>query len=258
MLVVLALREGARRETFRLLLESERSDCSVKLCGDGRTALLDTRALTPQVLALDQVLPLLDGPAVLAALEGACLPCPPKVILLSAPGQEAPCPAPPGVDEYLPAHAEFEEFLYALQRAEDKLQGSLAVLSGSRRRTLIEALFMELGMPKSLKGRAYLSFLLDLVVPSPDLLDALTTRLYPAAAQRFSTSPAAVERCIRHAIESTWSRGDMAALEKLFGLSIDPDRGKPTNREFVAMVSQHLRQRAVLQEENPERLFITI
>jgi two-component system response regulator (stage 0 sporulation protein A) len=51
-----------------------------------------------------------------------------------------------------------------------------------------------------------------------------------------------VERCIRHAIESTWSRGDMAALERLFGLSIDPDRGKPTNREFLAMIAQHLRQ----------------
>ena len=258
MLVVLALREGARRETFRLLLESERSDCSVKLCGDGRTALLDTQALAPQVLALDQVLPLLDGPAVLVALQEACLPCPPKVILLNAPGQEMICPVPPGVDEALSAHADFSEFLCALQRAEEKLQGALAILSAPRRRTLIEALFMELGMPKSLKGRAYLSFILDHTVPSPALLDALTTRLYPAVAERFSTSPAAVERCIRHAIESTWSRGDMAALEKLFGLSIDPDRGKPTNREFLAMVSQHLRQRAAPQKESQDQPSVII
>lgn len=250
MLVVLALREGTRRETFRLLLESERSDCSALLCGDGHEALCAVRELTPQVLALDQVLPLLDGPAVLEALREACLPCPPKVILLAAPGQEAPPPAMPGADECLGPHADFEEFLRALCRVEGKLQGALAALSGTRRMALIEGLFMELGMPKGLKGRAYLSFLLDLTVPSSALLDALTTRLYPAAAKKFSTSPAAVERCIRHAIESTWSRGDMASLEKLFGLSIDPDRGKPTNREFLAMAAQHLRQRAAAQEEN--------
>ena len=96
-------------------------------------------------------------------------------------------------------------------------------------------------MPEKLKGRSYLAFLLDLVIPSPALLDALTARLYPVAAARFATTASAVERCIRHAIEATWSRGDMAALERLFGLSIDPDRGKPTNREFLAMSAQHLR-----------------
>jgi two-component system response regulator (stage 0 sporulation protein A) len=105
-------------------------------------------------------------------------------------------------------------------------------------------------MPENLKGRKHLAYLLDLVVPSPYLLDKLTLTLYPAAAQRFSTTPAAVERCIRHAIEATWSRGDMAALERLFGLTIDPDRGKPTNREFLAMSAQHMRQKNIFQNTN--------
>ena len=243
MRVLLAMREGARRNNFRLLLESERSDCSVSCSDDGRSTLEEIRALAPDVLVLDQVLPLLDGPALLNALCDAFLPCPPKVILLASPGQEAS--SLPGVDERLPASPDFCTLLQAIRSAEDTLMGALAELKSPERNDRIQAHFQELGMPKNLKGRAYLAFLLDLAVPSPNLLDALTKRLYPAAAARFSTTPAAVERCIRHAIEATWSRGDMAALERLFGLSIDPDRGKPTNREFLAMSAQHLRQRAL-------------
>jgi two-component system, response regulator, stage 0 sporulation protein A len=239
MRVMLAMREGGRREDFRMLLESERSDCSVSCLGDGRSTLMEIEALDPDVLVLDQVLPLLDGPAVLNELKNACLPCPPKVVLLTSPRQET---SPiPGVDEWLPASCDYGLLLLAIQRAQDKLQGALAYLAASARDGRIQFHFQELGMPENLKGRKYLAYLLDLVVPSPSLLDVLTLRLYPAAAERFSTTPAAVERCIRHAIEATWSRGDMAALERLFGLSIDPDRGKPTNREFLAMSAQHLR-----------------
>jgi two-component system response regulator (stage 0 sporulation protein A) len=241
MRVMLAMREGKRREDFRMLLESERSDCSVFGVGDGRSALADIEALNPDVLVLDQVLPLLDGPALLKELKDTCLPCPPKVVLLASPGQDT-LPIP-GVDEFLPSSCKFDLLLLAVRRAEDMLQGKLAGLSSPERNIRIRKHFQELGMPENLKGKKYLAFLLDLMIPSPGLLDMLTLKLYPAAAKRFSTTPAAVERCIRHAIEATWSRGDMAALERLFGLSIDPDRGKPTNREFLAMSAQHLRQK---------------
>ncbi len=239
MRVMLAMRESERREDLRMLLESERSDCSVSGVGDGRSALMEIEAFDPDVLVLDQVLPLLDGSAVLKELRDVCPPCPPKVVLLTSPGQEA---SPiPGVDEYLPSACDFDLLLLAMRRAEDLLQGALAGLASSIRSSRIQAHFHELGMPENLKGQKYLAYLLNLVIPSPGLLDMLTLKLYPAAAERFSTTPAAVERCIRHAIEATWSRGDMAALERLFGLSIDPDRGKPTNREFLAMSAQHLR-----------------
>ncbi len=241
MRVMLAMRESERREDFRMLLESERSDCSVSGLGDGRSALMEMKAFDPDVLVLEQVLPLLDGPAVLNELRDACLPCPPKVVLLTSPGQETP--PIPGVDEYMPAACDFGLLLLAIRRAEDLLQGALAGLASSERKSRIQEHFQELGMPENLKGQKYLAFLLNLVIPSPLLLDMLTIKLYPAAAEGFYTTPAAVERCARHAIEATWSRGDMTALERLFGLSIDPDRGKPTNREFLAMSAQHLRQK---------------
>jgi two-component system response regulator (stage 0 sporulation protein A) len=241
MRVMLAMREGERREDFRMLLESERSDCSVSCSGDGRSTLMEIEALDPDVLVLDQVLPLLDGPAVLNGLKDAYFPCPPKVVLLTSPGKESSLLQ--GVDECLPSSCDFDTLLLTIRRTEDMLQGKLAGLTSSVRNSRILDHFQELGMPGNLKGRKYLAYLLDLLIPSPCLLDMLTLRLYPAAAERFSTTPAAVERCIRHAIEATWSRGDMSALERLFGLSIDPDRGKPTNREFLAMSAQHLRQK---------------
>ncbi|MPN50931.1 hypothetical protein SDC9_198571 [bioreactor metagenome] len=165
------------------------------------------------------------------------------MVFLAAPGQEECGIA--GVDEALPAGADFAVLFSALRRAEEKLQGALALMDASLRKGRIEAFFRELGMPEGLKGHGYLTFLMDLVIPSPLLIDTLTARLYPAAAARFSSTPAAVERCARHAIEATWSRGNMAAIERHFGLSIDPDRGKPTTREFLAMSAQHLRQRAL-------------
>lgn len=242
MRVLLAMRLGERREAFRLLLESERSDCSVFLADDGRSTLYKIAALDPDVLMLDQILPLLDGPEVLSSLRERGMPCPPKVVFLTAPGQSGSFA---GVDEALPAASDFTVLISVLRRVEEKLQGALALMEASARKDRIEALFRELGMPEGLKGRGYLTFLLDLVIPSPALIYTLTARLYPAAAVRFSTTPAAVERCARHAIEATWSRGDMAAIERHFGLSIDPDRGKPTTREFLAMSAQHLRQRAL-------------
>ncbi len=241
MRVLLAMRDGEKRERLKLLLESERSDCSVFLTGDGKAALAQILVLSPDVLYLDQILPVLDGQAVLQALKSAGLSCPPKVILLTV----SACGELSSIDTLTDLNLPAASDITALQRAADLVQdvpqGALAALGRGLRLQLIQAHFDALGMPEKLKGRMYLSYLLDLAIPSPWLIDALTTKLYPWAARQYKTTPQALERCIRHAIEATWSRGDMTALERLFGLSIDPDRGKPTNREFLAMSAQHLR-----------------
>ena len=241
MRVLLAMREGEKREQWRLRMESERSDLTVACVSDGRNALAKIRAFTPDILLLDQILPLLDGQAVLETLRNEEMVCPPKVIFLTVSSGLRPCALLPPADIYLPASADFDALFQSVSAVQAMLQGTLAYKDTLRRGALANEYFNALGMPAKLSGRAYLAFLLDLVIPSPPLLDALTNRLYPAAAVQFHTTSQAIERCIRHAIETTWSRGDMAALERLFGLSIDPDRGKPTNREFLAMSAQHLR-----------------
>ncbi len=74
-----------------------------------------------------------------------------------------------------------------------------------------------------------------------ELLGAVTKVLYPKIAEKYSTTPSRVERAIRHAIEVAWNRGNMEMIHRTFGYTIKPDKGKPTNSEFMAMIADKLR-----------------
>ena len=73
------------------------------------------------------------------------------------------------------------------------------------------------------------------------MADVISKVLYPEVASRFSTTPSRVERAIRHAIEVAWDRGDVDVLSSYFGYTIQNERGKPTNSEFIAMISDNLK-----------------
>ena len=73
------------------------------------------------------------------------------------------------------------------------------------------------------------------------MINAITKLLYPTVAEQYETTPSRVERAIRHAIEVAWDRGDIDVLNSYFGYTINNGRGKPTNSEFVAMISDKLR-----------------
>ena len=79
-----------------------------------------------------------------------------------------------------------------------------------------------------------------LTVVHPPLLTDVTHGLYPLMAHRAQLTPCAVERRLRLAIESTWNRGDYDAIARFFGQSVDPERGKPTNREFLCQLQERL------------------
>ncbi len=74
-----------------------------------------------------------------------------------------------------------------------------------------------------------------------NLLGAVTKELYPLIAEKYNTTPSRVERAIRHAIEVAWDRGNVEMMNKFFGYTVNMDRGKPTNSEFIAMVADRLR-----------------
>ena len=76
---------------------------------------------------------------------------------------------------------------------------------------------------------------------SPEIVGAITKELYPEIATKYDTTVSRVERAIRHAIEVCWLRGRIDVLESTFGYSINPERGKPTNSEFIAMVADKIR-----------------
>lgn len=101
----------------------------------------------------------------------------------------------------------------------------------------------QIGVPAHIKGYHYLRTAIMISIETPEIINAVTKQLYPSVAKEFSTTSSRVERAIRHAIEVAWDRGDMDILNSYFGYTIHTSRGKPTNSEFIAMISDKLRLR---------------
>ena len=99
----------------------------------------------------------------------------------------------------------------------------------------------EIGVPAHIKGYSYIREAILLVLEDEDIINAVTKQLYPSVAKIYDTSPSRVERAIRHAIEVAWNRGDTETINKIFGFTINQSKGKPTNSEFIAMISDKLR-----------------
>lgn len=99
----------------------------------------------------------------------------------------------------------------------------------------------EIGVPAHIKGYHYLRDSIIMSVEHPEIINAVTKQLYPSVAKKYETTSSRVERAIRHAIEVAWDRGDIDVLNSYFGYTIHNDRGKPTNSEFIAMISDKLR-----------------
>jgi two-component system response regulator (stage 0 sporulation protein A) len=73
------------------------------------------------------------------------------------------------------------------------------------------------------------------------MLQYVTKFLYPAIAKKYKTTSSSVERTIRHAIEVACRRGDIEVLEEVFGNTVCAGKGKPTNSEFLALLTDKIR-----------------
>ncbi len=99
----------------------------------------------------------------------------------------------------------------------------------------------EIGVPAHIKGYQYLRDAMMVSVEDPEMLGGVTKILYPSIAKKHKTTPSRVERAIRHAIEVAWSRGRMDTINDLFGYTVSGGKGKPTNSEFIALLSDKIR-----------------
>lgn len=99
----------------------------------------------------------------------------------------------------------------------------------------------EIGVPAHIKGYQYLREAIMMSVEDAEMLNSITKILYPSIAKKYMTTSSRVERAIRHAIEVAWSRGKMETLDELFGYTISVGKGKPTNSEFIALISDKIR-----------------
>ena len=106
---------------------------------------------------------------------------------------------------------------------------------------VISDIMRQIGVPAHIKGYQYLRTAIKLSVEDPEMLGSVTKLLYPTVAKLYNTTSSRVERAIRHAIEVAWDRGDVDVLSSYFGYTIQSQRGKPTNSEFIAMIADKLK-----------------
>lgn len=232
----------------------------VGIAKNGLEALELIPLRSPDVLILDIIMPHLDGLGVLEKLQSTELEDFPKIIILSAVGQDkiTQRAISLGADYYIVKPFDFETFMRRVRqiagttpaiiekRKEVKtIQREFINKQSSNNTHSLEAkitnIIHEIGVPAHIKGYLYLREAITMVVGDVELLSAVTKELYPSIAKKFNTTPSRVERAIRHAIEVAWSRGKIDTINSLFGYTVHTQKGKPTNSEFVAMVADKLR-----------------
>ena len=208
--------------------------------GDGGEVVGLLEETGAQLLVLEMVLPNMDGLGVLRQIRERELPV--KVVALSAfcsPRTMAEASAL-GAAYFLARPCAEETVLERLRSAaadgEEPGEEHAPGLESQ-----VTAIIHEVGVPAHIKGYQYVREAIMIAVEDMEVINSVTKVLYPEVARRFSTTPSRVERAIRHAIEVAWDRGDLETLQRFFGYTVSNSKGKPTNSEFIAMISDRIR-----------------
>ena len=200
---------------------------------DGRAGLELVLKTRPEYILLDLIISELDGIAVLQKLYERTEDYLPKVVVTSM--------LPDGrFTQHLEALGcrLIEKRPFDVQKLADKIL-LLTMIPQER----VSRIILQVGVPASIKGYQYLREAILLAMDERDISTLITTKIYPAVAKKFNTTPGTVERSIRNAIEVAWKKGNLEAIDSLFGYTIEENRGKPTNSEFIAMVADKVRNR---------------
>lgn len=213
---------------------------------DGCRALSELLALEPELLLLDAALPGMDGLSLLARLRERTI-TPPRVLFLARAPEDAGAFLRETADTRLVWPGQADALLAAALSTAKTPVPLLASPHEGLRLALADALLKRLGVPEALKGRRYMQYAAAQAAAAPQLLFSCQQALYPLLGRRFSAGAAAVEKAVRTAVEHTWLRGNLDAIQALFGFSVDAERGKPTNKEFLSMLAEHVRRKAARQ-----------
>ncbi len=217
---------------------------------DGRQVLSLIEQTRPDVVIMDFFLPHLDAIGVLRGMQRLNLAKRPQMMVMSSydnPNLEREALLA-GADYYLLKPFDADEMSERIlsfngRNKIDAFQRNpshSAQTAGSLEMRVTEIIH-QIGVPAHIKGYQYLRDAIIMSINDDDIINAVTKRLYPAVAKKHSTTSSRVERAIRHAIEVAWDRGDVDVLNSYFGYTIHNGRGKPTNSEFIAMISDRFR-----------------
>lgn len=207
---------------------------------DGKEVLKEIERIAPQVVVLDVFLSSLDAIGVKNACDGKSVS--PKLFFATGSYDNeriANQVYNAGFDYYLLKPYSCEVLLDRTEQLLGTAFGKKVLESDIEMR--VSELLHTMGVPAHVKGYNFLRQSIIMAVNEPGIISLITKRLYPDIAKLNNTTASRVERAIRHAIEIAWDRGNVETMNEYFGYTINNMRGKPTNSEFIAMISDRLR-----------------
>lgn len=128
-----------------------------------------------------------------------------------------------------------------MEATRDRRENSVIDFGNNDAHIKVSKILHELGIPSHIKGYQYIRDAITMVYKDQNLIGGITKELYPEIGKKYNASVTRVERAIRHAIEVSWNRGDWDLMEEIFGHSVDIDRAKPTNSEFIVTIADKMR-----------------
>ncbi len=251
------------QNTIKLLISEDKSAFSadeiacfnsygieVNFCPkDGLVVMDQIKALQPDVVILDMFMARADAVGVLKSFDKAAAKADPIFIVASSFDNDilqreiAECGGsyfvikPYNAGTMAMSISEFCKFKHS--KASRLVSAEPAATVSTE--VNVTQILHQIGVPAHIKGYHYLRDAIIMAIEDPGIINAVTKSLYPSVAKIYGTTSSRVERAIRHAIEVAWDRGDVDVLNSYFGYTIHTGRGKPTNSEFIAMISDKLR-----------------
>ncbi len=232
----------------------------IGLARDGLQTIEMITSLKPDVVILDVIMPNLDGIGVLEKMSSLQLNRKPLFIMLSAIGQDIfiQQAISLGAEYYIVKPFDVDVLISRIRQLfkenrvsslSDNRVFARATPSNKFRQSeqsrdleiQVTNLMRDVGIPPHMAGYQYMREAIIQTINNSKVFSSITRVLYPAVAQKFNTTPQKVERAIRNAIESAWSRGNPDTIDSLFGYTINYSKGKPTNSEFIAMMADKVR-----------------
>ncbi len=248
--------------TLKSYIEKEEDMEIIGQAKDGNEAVKMIEDLQPDIALLDVIMPHLDGLGVLEKTLELNISKKPTCIMLSAVGQDkiTQRALELGANYYVVKPFDINLLIKRIKEIKNykisqfrpgtqtrEIKAPYIEIRDDRRNekenleALVTNVIHEVGVPAHIKGYQYLREAIMMVVNDIDVINQITKSLYPKIAFKYNTTPSRVERAIRHAIEVAWLRGNAGLINELFGYTVNPEKGRPTNSEFIALITEHIR-----------------
>lgn len=211
--------------------------------GEDGINLIEKKKEEYDLILLDLVMPKKDGKAVLETMKKKKIDK--KVIVLTSYNSPDMIrkTSELGINYFILKPFELKELERVIEDvvSETTYNGKSIDLYHNNLEISITKILHELGVPSHIKGYQYIRDGIIMIYDNPGIVGGITKELYPDVAKKYNTTVSRVERAIRHAIEVSWNRGSWDLMEDIFGHSVDIDKAKPTNSEFIVTVADKLR-----------------